>query len=130
MFIDRFVLVSNDSISNFQFKIKRVKDSLKGWGINIKGKMKKYRKSLLEEIDYLESLEETNSLSGDQYARKGTVQLNLMNSFRQEEKYWFDRSSEKWLLQRITTLPFFIEFANGRLRKNAMYSLKFEGGVV
>jgi hypothetical protein len=46
-----------DNISFYKNKIKEVKDNLKGWGSNLKGKRRKYKLSLLGELEILELLE-------------------------------------------------------------------------
>jgi hypothetical protein len=62
-------------------------------------------------------------LTCDQYARTGGIQSLLMKIY-EEEAYWFSRSSEKWLLVGDNNTAYFHRIANGRKRKNTMYSLK------
>jgi hypothetical protein len=66
-----------DNISTYQRKIKIVKESLKGWGANLEGNMKKEKANLIAKLAFLESLEEENTLSGDQYTRKSITYENL-----------------------------------------------------
>jgi hypothetical protein len=47
-----------------------------------------------------------------------------MQIYEEEEMYWFSRSSEKWLLEGDNNTSYFHRVANGRRRKNTMYSLK------
>jgi mannosylglycoprotein endo-beta-mannosidase len=47
-----------------------------------------------------------------------------MKIYEEEELYWFSRSSEKWLLEGDNNTAYFHRVANGRRRKNTMYSLK------
>jgi hypothetical protein len=47
-----------------------------------------------------------------------------MKIYEEEELYWFRRSSEKWLLEGDNNTAYFHRVANGRRRKNTMYSLK------
>jgi hypothetical protein len=114
----------NDSISVFQKKLRNVKNSLKGWGANVRGESLKLKKELSSELENLEALEEDNILSGPLFARKGEIQFKLMKIYEEEELYWFSRSSEKWLLEGDNNTAYFHRVANGRRRKNTMYSLK------
>jgi mannosylglycoprotein endo-beta-mannosidase len=47
-----------------------------------------------------------------------------MKIYEEEEMYWFSRSSERWLLEGDNNTAYFHRVANGRKRKNTMYSLK------
>jgi hypothetical protein len=109
-----------DSINIVQEKMKKVKHSLICWGANVRGDSIKRKKELLSELEFLEVLEEDNILSGDQYARKGTIQDNLMKIYEEEEDFWFDRSSKKWLLEGDNNTAYFHRIANGRERKKIL----------
>jgi mannosylglycoprotein endo-beta-mannosidase len=47
-----------------------------------------------------------------------------MQIYEEEEAFWFDGSSEKWLLEGDNKTTYFHRIANSRKRKNTMYSLK------
>jgi hypothetical protein len=113
-----------DSISIVQEKFKKVKHSLNGWGANVRGDSIKRKKELLSELEFLEMVEEDNILTGDQYARKGLIQATLMQIYEEEEAFWFERSSKKWLLEGDNNTAYFHRIPNGRKQKNTMYSLK------
>jgi hypothetical protein len=76
-------------------KTKKVKDSLKGWGNNLKGDRKKDKLLILSELENLENLEETTNLYGDEYTRKSTIQYLLMQIYEAEEKMWRERERER-----------------------------------
>jgi hypothetical protein len=114
----------SDSISVVQEKLRNVKNSLKGWGANVRGESLKIKRDLLSELENLENLEEDNVLPGPLFARKGEIQFKLMKIYEEEELYWFSRSSEKWLLEGDNSTTYFHCVDNGRRRKNTMYSLK------
>jgi hypothetical protein len=114
----------SDSISVVQEKLRNVKNSLKGWGANVRGESLKIKRDLLSELEKLENLEEDNVLPGPLFTRKGEIQFKLMKIYEEEELYWFRRSSEKWLLEGDNNTAYFHRVANGRRRKNTMYSLK------
>jgi hypothetical protein len=63
----------SDNISVFQEKLRNVKNSLKGWGANVRGESLKLKKELLNELENLEALEEDNILPGPLFARKGEI---------------------------------------------------------
>jgi hypothetical protein len=98
---------ATDSISVIQEKLKRVKNSLKGWRANVRGDSLKLKKELLCELENLEALEEENVLPGPLFARKGEIQYKLMKIYEEEEMYWFSRSSEKWLLEGDNNTTYF-----------------------
>jgi hypothetical protein len=77
----------SDSISVFQEKLRNVKNSLKGWGPNVRGGSLKLKKELLSELENLEKLEEDNILPGPLFARKGEIQFKLMQIYEEEELY-------------------------------------------
>ena len=54
---------ATDSLGIVQSKLKKVKDSLKGWGVNIRGNSIKLKKELVAELEQLEQFEETLVLS-------------------------------------------------------------------
>jgi hypothetical protein len=83
----------------------------------IKGDSIKRKKELLNELEILEILEEDNILTGDQYARKGVIQAALMQIYEEEEAFWFERSSKKWLLEGDKNTAYFHRIANGRKEK-------------
>jgi hypothetical protein len=61
---------------------------LKGWGANLRGDAIKIKKELMADLDCLEILEDSSTLSEEQYARKGLIQLNLMKIYQEEENFW------------------------------------------
>jgi hypothetical protein len=107
-----------------QEKLKKVKNSLKGWGANVRGDSLRVKKDLLCELENLEALEEENVLPGPLFARKGEIQYKLMKIYEEEKIYWFSKSNERWLLEGDNNTAYFHRVANGRKRKNTMYSLK------
>lgn len=70
---------AKDNLSRFLLRLKKVKSSLKGRGINLRGHSIRIKKNLLEELSNLVAVEETQSLSGDMYARKSFVQGQLLH---------------------------------------------------
>ena len=101
-----------------------MKDSLKGWGVDIRGNSIKLKKELVAELEQLEQFEEIQVLSPSRCEKKGHIQSQLMKIYEEEEMFWRSRTSEKWLLQGDSNTAFFHRVANGRKRKNTMYTLQ------
>jgi hypothetical protein len=112
---------ARNSSAIIQNKLRKVKDTLKGWGANVKGDSLKLKKELLCELENSEVMEEDNVVSGAKYARKGDIQASLMKLYEKEELYWFSRSSEKCLLEGDNNIVYFHRVANGRKGKNTMF---------
>jgi mannosylglycoprotein endo-beta-mannosidase len=74
----------------------------------------------------LEELEESNSLSTNQWQRKTWLISENLKFLDQEELYWHNRSHETWLLYGDLNTNFFHRVASGRKRKNTI--LSFEHG--
>jgi hypothetical protein len=87
------------TLDKVQFKLKKVKKILKGWGFNLAGVQKKRKKGILEELMDLEILEETVGLVDDQCRKKMEMNVELHQILENEELYWYKRSHETWLLK-------------------------------
>jgi mannosylglycoprotein endo-beta-mannosidase len=96
----------------------------KGWGSNLYGHNKKLKRELKEELVSIDALEEMNDLSPELNLRKTDIHVQLFNLFAEEELLWYQRSHEKWLLEGDLNTSYFHRVANGRKRKNTMFSLK------
>jgi hypothetical protein len=58
---------------------------LKGWGVNLKGQVKKYKLLLQKEPSKLEEQEEERVLSANLLDRKTFIQSELMRLLEEEE---------------------------------------------
>ena len=108
---------AKNSLEAVQTKLKHVKKSLKGWGINLRGQDIRRRKDLTGELAKLETLEENSYLTTEQLAKLGQIQNELLFLLEKEEDYWQQRASERWLLQGDNNNEYFHRVANGRKRK-------------
>lgn len=97
------------------------------WGINIRGQFLKDKKDLEEELLDLELLEEIQPLHTEQLARRGYINTLLPGKYSEEEDFWHKRSSENWILKGDNNTEFFHRVANGRRRKNVIFSLQHLG---
>jgi hypothetical protein len=123
---NRFVS-STDPIDILNIKLKRFKKFFKGWGSNLYGHAKKLKLELREELASLESIEEDHELPPSLSIRKTNICVQLMEIYADEERLWYQKTHEKWLLQGDLNTSYFHRVANGRKRKNTIFSLKKYG---
>jgi hypothetical protein len=86
---------AKSSLEIVQIKLKKVKNCLKGWGVNIRGRDKKKKQELHMELDMLEDLEEKGCISSLEACRKSQIQIELLILLEKEEAFWQQRSREK-----------------------------------
>lgn len=115
---------AKDSLEVMQKKLKKVSRYLKGWGRNVRGQVLKNKTEWMEKLTCLEELEEIQTLSDAQMARRSQLQSELATLLEEEEEYWHKRSNETWLLKGDNSNEFFHKIANGRRRKNKKNSFK------
>ena len=108
-------------------KIKKVKKFLKGWGLSLKGHTRKYRRILREELSKLEKIEEDGMLPALLLERKTFIQSEILRLLEEEELYWHKRSNLTWLLKGDNNTGFFHRVANGKKRKNTIFSIHQNG---
>jgi hypothetical protein len=82
------------------------------------------KKEIMEELAELEVLEEMSSLNSEQNIRRMELNVELFKIMEEEELYWYKRSHETWLLNCDLNTEYFHRVANGRKRKQTIYSLK------
>ncbi|KAG2615883.1 hypothetical protein PVAP13_3NG045571 [Panicum virgatum] len=116
----------NNIIDIWNIKIKRVKKYLKGWSQNIKGHRRKEKNELQDELLLLESLEEDGPLPAELLQRKTDIQTVLSKMLAEEEQFWHKRANSKCLLKGDNNTEFFHRIANGKKRKNKIFSLSHD----
>jgi hypothetical protein len=90
-FLDRIKIswsqhvVANNSMDRLQKKLKNVKNSLKGWGANLRGVDIKKKRDISMELEELENIEENRNLSPYQRKRKILIQQELLKILDNEE---------------------------------------------
>jgi hypothetical protein len=122
---DKQVLAKN-AVEVWNIKTKRVKKWLKGWGLSLKGHNRKYKKILQEELLILEQTEEDHMLSSSALERKSFIQREMMRILEEEEQYWHKRTNLRWPLEGDNNSEFFHRVANGKKRKNTIFSMEGE----
>jgi hypothetical protein len=113
---EKRVTISN-AVEKWCIKVNRVKRFLKGWGNNIKGRIRRYKSILKDELNILEKEEEEGSLPTPLLERKTFIQTEMLKVLEEEEMYWHKRSNQKWLLQEIATQIFFTGLPMGEKEK-------------
>jgi hypothetical protein len=121
---------ATDSKGIIQMKLKNVKNDLKGWGANLRGRDIKRKKEIGCELEALELQEELYPLDADQIRRRAQIQKELLTIIDREESYWHQRSREKWLLQGDSNTAFFHRMSNGCKRKRTIFSLKDGDNII
>jgi hypothetical protein len=101
------------ALDRFHFKLNKVRQFLKGWGIIRLAKKKKEIEDLLGKIGE----EEVNSLSEARIREIMALKVELLQILDDEEVHWFKRCHETWLLKGDNNSKFFHRIANGRKRK-------------
>lgn len=61
---------------------------------------------------------------------RAQINSELLKILEEEELYWFKRSHENWLHKGDYNTEYFHRVANGRKRKNIIFSLQDEGQIV
>ena len=87
----------------------------------------RYKHRLQEDLGKLEEMEELSCLSTKNLDKKTFIQTELQKIQEEEEEYWHKRSNLNWLLKGDNTTDYFLKIANGKKRKNTIFSLQHEG---
>jgi mannosylglycoprotein endo-beta-mannosidase len=108
---------SGDSIDILNIKLKRFINHLKEWGSNLFGHVRKKRNQFKEELACEERDKESAPLSPSEYIRKTEILVELHNIYADEEIYWLQKTTERWLLKEDHNSAYFHIVANGRRQK-------------
>jgi hypothetical protein len=104
--------------------LNKVKKYLKGWGFNLSGAGKKRKHTIQEELRGLEILEEHGALDEDHIRSRVDLNTELFQILEDEELYWYKRCHEDWLLRGDNNTEFYHHVANGKKRKQTIFSMK------
>jgi hypothetical protein len=69
---------ASGSLGKIQLKLKNIKNDLKGWGANLRGRDIKRKKDIGRELEDLERLEEDQPLSATQVRIRAHIQKELL----------------------------------------------------
>lgn len=101
---------------------------MRGCCANLNWDYKQKKKRLLEQLKVLDSLAESRRLSAKEWLGRYSMETKLEEVYDVEEKYWQQKGSVNWITQGYANTAFFPHnCANGRRRKNYIFSLDHEG---
>jgi hypothetical protein len=111
------------AIQIWQNKIRALRRYLRGWAKNSAESTKKEKKQLLELIDNLDKKAEISYLSPNELSTKAYGNDRLVSILREEEVRLFQRAKVKTLLEEDDNTNYFQLVANGKHRRQRIYSL-------
>jgi hypothetical protein len=115
-----------NKLKQWQSKIRRLRQHLRGWAKNVSGANKK-EKELLDKLDMLDKKAEAGLLSVQEANLKQCLHNRLSQLLREEELKWHQRSKAKHLLEGDSNTEYLHLLANGRHRENKKFQLE-DGG--
>jgi mannosylglycoprotein endo-beta-mannosidase len=117
-------------LERWQFKIHRLRQHLRGWTRHTVGSYKKEKKTLLSLLDDLDKKVESGQLSDQEVNLKHHLKERLVTLLREEELKWYERAKVKTLLEGDANTRFFHLVANGKHRKQRIFKLEDDQGIV
>jgi mannosylglycoprotein endo-beta-mannosidase len=117
-------------LERWQNKIRRLRQYLRGWATHTAGTYKKEKKRLLSLLENLDKKAETTTLSDQEIHLKHFLKERLVLLLREEELKWYERAKVKTLLEGDDNTRFFHLVANGKHRKQHIYKLENDQGVM
>ncbi|XP_039140432.1 uncharacterized protein LOC120277641 [Dioscorea cayenensis subsp. rotundata] len=99
-------------------KITRLRENLKTWAKFEFGSIKLKKLGLLHEMDLLDRVRETRSLTPFEVNGEVHLRTKLGAILRQEETYWKQRARMNWIKEGDENTRFFHLVANGRRNRN------------
>ena len=117
-------------MQRWQNKIIRLRQYLRGWAKHTAGAYKQEKKRLIAGLDELDKKAETSILTDNEINLKHYLKERLISLLREEEIKWYERAKVKSLLQGDDNTRFFHLVANGKHRKQHIFRLEQEDGVI
>jgi hypothetical protein len=117
-------------LQRWQSKIRRLRQYLRGWASNTAGTYKKEKKTLLALLQNLDKKAENDMLNDQEINLKHYLKERLVTLLREEELKWSKRAKVKTLLEVDANTRFFHLVAKGKHRKQLIYRLEDDQGVV
>ena len=117
------------AIQIWQNKIRALRQYLRGWAKNSVGSIKKEKQQLSELINDLDKKAEFTCLSPNELNTKAFANDRLASILREEEIRHFQRAKVKHLLEGDDNTKYFHLVANGKHRRQRIYSLENDDGT-
>jgi hypothetical protein len=129
--IDNWSLLvkANHSIDIWKLKIKRLKQMLKGWNINVEGHYKMMKKDLMTKIDNLDNISEMVGLSKGDRMEKLDLELTLKKLVDEEGIKLKQRARDKFILDGDENSKYFHLLAKCKRRKLKIMTLTHDDKV-
>jgi hypothetical protein len=117
-------------LQRWQNKIRRFRQFLRGWAINMNGAYKKEKQELLRKAEELDKKAESQLLSQQDWDLKQCVHERPTQLLREEEVKWFQRAKTTRILKGDSNTKHFHMVANGKRRKTRIFRLEQDDGIV
>jgi hypothetical protein len=104
-------------------KLQALKGKIKEWNSEVFGDVGARNKAWAEEVQLLDSIEESRGLSDEEKERRCRLVSDLEGSLLQEEICWRQKSRIRWLKEGDKCTKFFHQVANANRRNNTIDSL-------
>jgi hypothetical protein len=108
-------------------KLQALKGKIKEWNSKVFGDVGARNKAWAEEVQLLDSIEESRGLSDEEKERRSRLVSDLEGSLLQEEICWRQKSRIRWLKEGDKCTKFFHQVANANRRSNTIDSLHVNG---
>lgn len=118
----------NNAIT-FAAKLRHCRKRMKKWCATHFYSISKV-KELSEDIQKLDILEEQQTLTDQQAARRKQLKLQVTKVIMEEEILWKTRAKQHWLKEGDGNTKFFHAMANGRRRENDIGSIEDSGEIL
>jgi hypothetical protein len=120
---------AKSSIDIWKTKIKRLKQMLKGWNINIEGQYKKMKRELLDKIDMFDKISEVVGLSENDRMEKLDLELTLKKLVDEEGIKLKQRARDRFILDGDKNSRYFHLLAKCKRRKLKIVTLTHEDKI-
>jgi len=103
---------------------------LRGWGTNVGSHLKARKEALMSEVSALDTKADLSGLTQEEWARRYTVEDEMIFILTCKEIYWKQRGQKNWVLKGDASTQFFHAVANGRRRRCMIHVLRDGDNVI
>lgn len=107
-----------------------MRKKLKGWNMNWEGMYKRKKHEIMGKIEDIDKKCEAYGMTILERKERGDLEEELKKVVREDRLKWMQRCKEKNLLEGDDNTKYYHAKANGRKRKNMIYSLDQEEGEI
>jgi glycyl-tRNA synthetase beta subunit len=117
-------------LERWQSKIRKLRHLIEDGRQILRGLIKKRKKTLLACLHNLDKKAENDMLTDQEISLKYYLKERLVSLLREEELKWYERAKVKTLLEGDANTRFFHLVAKAKHRKQHIYRLEDDQGVV